>query len=168
MNSEDSICMLRLLMMCLITVAALYDDLKRYKISNKICVAGMLTGVILLLCDIAVGHAAAKYIAGGIAGFVIMLIAHMVMAVGAGDVKLMGALGLIAGFYFINGVILLSFIFTALMGTVLAVCGRCGVKNVLGRKLHTIHFTAVLAAAEFVMVTVYYAESIEKLYVGGM
>ncbi len=168
MSSEDCIWLLRLLMMSLITMAALYDDLRRYKISNKICLAGMLTGIILLLCDIAMGHSVAKYITGGIAGFVIMLIAHMVMAVGAGDVKLMGVLGLIAGFYFINGVILLSFLCAALAGTILVICGRCGVKSISGRRFHTIHFTSALVTAELVMAAVCVLENVEKLYLGGV
>jgi len=167
MSSEDGIWILRLLLMGLITMAALYDDLRRYKISNKICLAGMLTGIILLLCDIAMGHSVAEYIAGGITGFVIMLIAHMVMAVGAGDVKLMGALGLIAGFYFINGVILLSFLCAALVGMIAVACGRYGVRSISGRRFHTIHFTLALATAEFVMAVLCVAENIEKLYIGG-
>lgn len=168
MSGEDCIWMLRLMLLCIITMAALYDDLRRYKISNKICVAGSLAGIILTACDMAMGHSVIRYVAGAIAGFVIMLIAHMVLAVGAGDVKLMGALGLLVGFEFINGIIILSFVCTALMGTIFAVCGRCRLKNFSGRQLHTIHFTSALAVAEFVMVTVCVTGNIEKICLGGV
>ncbi len=163
MDSEDCIWMLRLLMMSIITMAALFDDLRRYKISNKICAAGLLSGIILLICDITMAHGVIGYIAGAAAAFVIMLIAHMVMAVGAGDVKLMGVMGLIVGFKFVNGVILLSFVCTALLGTVLIMCGRCGVKSLAGRKFHTIHFTSALAIAEFIMISACMTGYVEKL-----
>lgn len=163
MNSEDCICMLRLLLMSIITMAALFDDLRRYKISNKICAAGMLAGIILLAWDMAAGHDVVKYISGAAAAFVIMLIAYMVMAVGAGDVKLMGVMGLIVGFDFVNGVILLSFVFTAFLGTALIVCGKCGEKRLSGRKFHTIHFTWALAIAELFMTAAYMTVNIEKL-----
>lgn len=168
MSSEDCIWILRLLIMSIITVAALFDDLRRYKISNKICAAAMLSGIILLLCDIAMGHSVVEYIAGAVSAFVIMLIAHMLMAVGAGDVKLMGAMGLILGFKFVNKVILLAFVCTAFLGTVLIMCGRCGVKNIAGKKFHTIHFTSALAIAEFVMTAACLTEYAGKLYLGGV
>lgn len=163
MNSEDCIWLLRLVVMSIITMAALFDDLRRYKISNKICAVGMLAGTILIVCDIAMGHDVVKYISGAAAAFVIMLTAYMVMAVGAGDVKLMGIIGLIVGFNFVNGVILLSFVCTVFLGTVLIMCGRCGVRSLAGRKFHTIHFTSALAIAEFLMTAAYVAANIEKL-----
>lgn len=167
MNGEDSIWLLRLLVMSAITMAALFDDLRRYKISNKICAAGMLGGIILLICDVVSGHDVVKYISGAVAAFTIMFAAYMVMAVGAGDVKLVGVIGLIVGFKFVNGVILLSFVCTALFGTFLIMCGKCGVKSLAGRKFHTIHFTLALALAEFFMTVTYVTVDIDKWSLGG-
>lgn len=167
MNIEDCIWLLRLLVMSGITMVSLFDDLRRYKISNRICAIGMMAGIILLICDMAVGHSVVKYIAGAAAAFAIMFIAYIVMAVGAGDVKLMGSIGLIVGFKFVNGIILLSFVCTALLGTVFIICGRCDAKSLAGRKFHTIHFTLALAIAEFFMTAAYVTVSIEKWCLGG-
>jgi prepilin peptidase CpaA len=97
-------------------VAATIVDLRTRRIPNALTatMAGVGIGLAAAgLSGISVGAA----LAGILVGFALMMPGHLLGATGAGDVKLMAAVGAIVG----PGLTVTAFLFTALAGGVLAV-----------------------------------------------
>ncbi|MBD2865144.1 A24 family peptidase [Paenibacillus oceani] len=99
-------------------LVSFYHDVKQSKIPNRYTVAGIAAGVGY--------HAAtggwdglAGSLFGFAAGFGIMLALYLFGAVGAGDVKLFGAIGAMAGGEFVINGALNSILFAAVIGLVL-------------------------------------------------
>jgi prepilin peptidase CpaA len=97
-------------------VAATIVDLRTRRIPNALTatMAGVGIGLAAAgLSGISVGAA----LAGILVGFALMMPGHLLGATGAGDVKLMAAVGAIVG----PGLTVTAFLFTAIAGGVLAV-----------------------------------------------
>lgn len=79
-----------------IGLAATFEDIARRRISNWICLTGLLAG---LACNSFQGgwRGALSGLGGAIGGFLIFLIFYWMGAMGGGDVKLMAGLGSVAG-----------------------------------------------------------------------
>lgn len=91
-------------------------DLRTRRIPNVL--TGALTGVGLGLAASGIsGMSFAAAVLGFVVGLALMLPGHALGATGAGDVKLMAAIGSIVG----PGMVVTAFLFTAVAGGVLAV-----------------------------------------------
>lgn len=93
---------------------ALYQDARRRKIPNTVVLAGALTGIGLSLTPTGMG--AMSSISGGMVGLLGFGLLYVFRFLGAGDVKLISAIGFFVGFPTILKVSLCIF----LMGGVLA------------------------------------------------
>jgi prepilin peptidase CpaA len=93
------------LLLCIV-FAAFVTDMTRMKIPNKLTATGIGIGFIMHL--LWGGWAGIEYAGSGFAvGFGSMLILYAIKAVGAGDVKLFGAIGALGGWEMAwNGVVL--------------------------------------------------------------
>jgi prepilin peptidase CpaA len=99
----------------LVAVAAVYDWRYR-RIPNWLALAGWITG--FALHGLLGGWAGLKVAAGGFAlGFGVYFVLYLIHAMGAGDVKLMGGVGALAGAHDW----FLIFVLTAILGGVAAV-----------------------------------------------
>jgi prepilin peptidase CpaA len=97
-------------------IAATVVDLRTRRIPNVLTGAMAATGLALAafgFAKVSVGAA----LLGCVIGLVLMLPGHVLGATGAGDVKLMAAVGAIVG----PGLVVTAFLFTAIAGGVLAV-----------------------------------------------
>lgn len=74
--------------MFIIIMMAVIDDYRRFKVSNRIIIAGMVIGVVINMGSLMYGGDVRGYIYGGMAGFAIMYMVYIFGGVGAGDVKL--------------------------------------------------------------------------------
>ncbi len=97
-------------------LAAVFDDLRRRKISNRITAAGLAAGVALGAFEggwRGLGHS----LLGVAAGFGAFLLCYWLGGLGAGDLKLMAAFGALLG----PAGVLLAAVIGAVAGAVLAV-----------------------------------------------
>lgn len=105
-----------LLGLCLLAVIT---DLRNRKIPNRITVPFALAGIIWQSYQF--GWSGTKTsLFGFLVGFLIFLIPYIIRAFGAGDVKLMAAIGAISNWKFV----LYTAVFTALWGGILVVINR--------------------------------------------
>lgn len=118
--------------------AAAFVDVRTGRIPNQLTAWTAITG--LVLAGLGVGtHGIAAALAGGLLGLALMLPGHLLGGTGAGDVKLMGALGTLLG----PAGALIAFLASAIAGGVLAV-GHAWHRRRLGT---TLARTARLATA---------------------
>ena len=96
--------------------AATVIDLRSRRIPNELTATMAMSGLVLAATD-ASGVTLAGSCAGLVLGLVLMLPGHALGATGAGDVKLMAAVGAIVG----SPLVLSAFVCTCLAGGVLAV-----------------------------------------------
>ena len=132
--------------MFIIIMMAVIDDYRRFKVSNRIIIAGDVRG----------------YIYGGMAGFAIMYMEYIFGGVGAGDVKLLAVCGLLIGVTYIVRLICAAMVcgvLTGVLENVGVIKGRQGVcirDNVLikqGRHtIHRFHYTYALCLGAAIMV----------------
>ena len=110
-----------------LTVAVTYTDVRFRRIPNKLVLATLLVG--LSLNTVTGGVWGLLSSLGGLgAAFSLMLMLHVFGAMGAGDVKLFGAVGSVIGL----SLVVPAFLLVALAGGVLAVC-----KMVYSRRVRT-------------------------------
>lgn len=76
--------------------AAVWTDLRQRRIPNSLVLAGL--GVALALSASPGGIGAASALGGMAAGFLLLLPLHLLRVMGAGDVKLMAAVGAFVGY----------------------------------------------------------------------
>lgn len=138
--------LLRLAVLTAVIAAAVTDDFRRYKVSNKIIAAGFAGACMLTLTEGILKGGVGEYISGGAAGLVIMLAAYFIGAVGAGDVKLSCVCGILLGMTCVCEMIVWSFVLGGVTGLLGIIRGSCREKQCRGLKLHCIHFSAAMAA----------------------
>ncbi|WP_340007259.1 A24 family peptidase [Paenibacillus sp. FSL K6-0276] len=104
-------------------VAAFITDLKSMRIPNWITASGLLAG--LLAQALMNGwDGLLKAGVGAVAGFSVLLIMHLIGAVGAGDVKLFAGIGAWTGILFTLQVVMYSVLFGALIGWLIVIKRR--------------------------------------------
>jgi Flp pilus assembly protein protease CpaA len=159
LNSEQYI---RYAAMFIIIMMAVIDDYRRFKVSNRIIIAGMVIGVVINMGSLMYGGDVRGYIYGGMAGFAIMYMVYIFGGVGAGDVKLLAVCGLLIGVTYIVRLICAAMVcgvLTGVLENVGVIKGRQGVcirDNVLikqGRHtIHRFHYTYALCLGAAIMV----------------
>ncbi|AIQ34237.1 MULTISPECIES: A24 family peptidase [Paenibacillus] len=103
--------------------AAFITDIKSMRIPNWITVSGLLAG---LLAQVLMNgwDGLLKAGVGAVAGFSVLLIMHLIGAVGAGDVKLFAGIGAWTGMLFTLQVVVYSVLFGALIGWIIVLMRR--------------------------------------------
>ena len=133
--------------MFIIIMMAVIDDYRRFKVSNRIIIAGMVIGVVINMGSLMYGGDVRGYIYGGMAGFAIMYMVYIFGGVGAGDVKLLAVCGLLIGVTYI--VRLICAVIKGRQG----VCIRDNVLIKQGRHtIHRFHYTYALCLGAAIMV----------------
>lgn len=105
------------LLLSFLTSGAVYFDLRTFKIPNILCLGGIIFGLLyrLILLDyrgVGIG------VLGVVLPVVICFLLFAFRIIGAGDIKLMSAIGAFVGFRIIH-IIALTFILTALYAAML-------------------------------------------------
>jgi prepilin peptidase CpaA len=104
-------------LLCILTAAALYTDLTKQLIPNKLTLPMVGAGMICHAAE--KGWEGLKFSLLGIAaGFIPMLCIHLLGAVGAGDVKLFAAIGALTGLQQVWAAIMYSIIYAGIIGLV--------------------------------------------------
>lgn len=97
-------------------VMSVYHDYTSQKIPNKITFPAILSGVLLSTIFFGV-QGFMNSIVGFLVGFLVLLLPFILGGMGAGDVKLMAAIGAIMGSRFV----LMTFVYTAVVGGIIAI-----------------------------------------------
>jgi prepilin peptidase CpaA len=104
-------------------VAAFITDIRSMRIPNWITVSGLLSG--LLTQGIMNGwHGLVVSVCGAAVGFTMLLLMHLIGAVGAGDVKLFAGIGAWTGTLFTLQVVIYSVLFGAVIGWLMVIKRR--------------------------------------------
>lgn len=132
-----------LLLSCLLGLALGYDIARR-RIPNWLVLAGLVAGLGLGFFAAPGGAwlGLGKALLGALTGFAIMLPLYLLRAMGAGDVKLMAALGAFLGPLPVLGAVLLSFAAGGVLSLVAALCSGS-----LLRVLANLRLMAMVAAS---------------------
>lgn len=161
----------RYFMLVMVALAAVIDDYRRYKISNRIILTGLILAVCMYfiemymvknVCEYSLSDKASEtyykdagrmYISGMVMAFVAGYMMYMLKGIGAGDVKLLTVAGMFIG---INDVLYLcgvSLVAGVIIGVVEAV--RTGkFKYIAGINMHKFHFSYAILSGVIIMVCI--------------
>ena len=107
---------IRMILLVIIMSAAVVDDCRRYRISNRIIICGFIAAI------------------------------YIVKGAGAGDVKLSAVCGMLLGIKGVLIMIISSLICAAVVGTAGIAMGRCSAIQIGNMKMHRIHYSIYMAA----------------------
>jgi prepilin peptidase CpaA len=110
-----------LITLSVFSAAAAYTDIRFRRIPNLLVIAGLLSGIIVRIITEGITKGLLEAAIGTAAGFLIMLLFYMVGAIGAGDVKLFGAIGAISGLWVTMSAITYSVLFAGLIGLIILI-----------------------------------------------
>ena len=123
-------------------LAATVIDLRTRRIPNPVTALMAAMGVGLALSGLS-GLSMLAVLAGTALGLALMLPGHVLGATGAGDVKLMAAVGSLVG----PGLVIRAFLFTAVAGGVLAVLVAARRRTLSATLRGTVHLVAAPSEA---------------------
>jgi prepilin peptidase CpaA len=121
--------------------AAVWHDVRYRRIPNAAVLGGTLAG--FALAGVPGGIGVVSALGGMAAGFAVLLPLYLMRVTGAGDVKLMAAMGALAGWPAIVGIVLASFIAGGVLSLALALRLR-----VLPGVLRNLRTAAVVTVTE--------------------
>ena len=137
----------------ILIVWAVSEDVKAFRIPNRLIIAGYIAGVIMLVIRGFSGEHIGNYITGTLVGLSEMLIFYIIKAVGAGDVKLFAVLGLLLGKTLITQLLIVSLVTGGITGVVelcIKKTGRVEVGN-SHVQLHGFHYAVAILMAYVVV-----------------
>ena len=137
----------------ILIVWAVSEDVKAFKIPNRLIIAGYIAGVIMLVIRGFSGEHIGNYITGTLVGLSEMLIFYIIKAVGAGDVKLFAVLGLLLGKTLITQLLIVSLVTGGITGFVELCIKKTG-RGEVGKshvQMHGVHYAVAILMA-FVVV----------------
>ncbi len=110
---------LNILVLAGLLLVAVYYDIRSFRIPNKLILAGLSTGLLfnVILPHETGGLSFQSALAGFGVGLILFLPLYLIRAMGAGDIKLMGMIGIFVG----PLPILLIALYTAIAGGILAI-----------------------------------------------
>jgi prepilin peptidase CpaA len=100
----------RMMVLAGLVIAAAVVDARTHRIPNLLTVCGAAAGVALALADAGSGPTVAGSLLGGMCGLALLLPLYALRAMGAGDVKLMAAVGTFLGATGVLHAVLFTFI----------------------------------------------------------
>ena len=140
----------------ILIVWAVSEDVKAFRIPNRLIIAGYIAGVIMLVIRGFSGEHIGNYITGTLVGLSEMTFLYIIRAVGAGDVKLLAVIGMLTGLEFVLQLMVVSLItgiFTGIVELFLKKTREVSMGSI-GIKAHGFHY-AVGVLTGYVVVLVY-------------
>lgn len=148
----------RYLVLLMVTMAAAADDYKRYKISNRIIIGGLILSAMVCIAEMYMMHVVSKngvdityggyksykdiglmYLSGMVWALFVSYVLYKVRAIGAGDVKLFMVVGTFMGYKDVMYIIVIALFAGAFIGVAEAL-GRKEIMLVTGKNMHKFHF----------------------------
>ena len=136
----------------IITFIAVIQDIRDFKISNKLSAAGIAAAVGFMIAECCMGGDVTEELAGGIGVFGVLYMVYMIGGVGAGDVKLLTVIGLLLGKHiiWITAAAFAAAALWGITGMLFHAIPRRSVRVLEGyhHSLHVIHFSVAILAGE--------------------
>ena len=163
MGCIDVIWFIRYCILAVITLAAVFDDYRRYRISNRIIIAGAIVGVVLGVAQVCAAvyikqdaheeiiSICRMYISGMAVALIISMVVYKLKGIGAGDVKLLAVAGLYIGPRDVLWLIGVSLAAGVVIGVIETVRNK-EIKMISGVKLHKFHFSYAIMSGVVIMV----------------
>lgn len=141
------------------TIAAAVQDMKSFKISNKKIMAGILSAAVCMVIELLMGGECFEEVISGLSVFGVLYIIYLIGAIGAGDVKLLTVIGLLCG-KTVWRVTVLAFVIALITGILGIVFNKLQKREIKVMdckrvKLHIVHFSIAIFAAELSTVCMY-------------
>ena len=161
--NEDIILISRMSALLVILADAAVDDLRRYRISNSIILAGLMLSLavavetlILGSRDSGIGISKALVMVldmflGGIVSFAAAFVLYALKGIGAGDVKLYMVCGLLSGYRMSGKMLLYTMVAGVVIGIMEVFIRRKDVVKVWGRQFHASHYSLGILAGNVVV-----------------
>lgn len=140
----DATAWARAVVLLVILCCAVVDDIRRFRISNKIIMLGVILACLIAVVDCANNgnmHMIIDVCAGGGIGFAAALAVYIMHGIGAGDVKLLMVCGMLNGYECVCGMLVRSLIAGVIIGVIEIIARRGKVVDVKGWNLHATHFS---------------------------
>lgn len=139
----------------IITVIAVIQDMRNFKISNKLSIAGIAAAVCFMIAEYCMGGDVTEELAGGIGVFGVLYIVYMIGGVGAGDVKLLTVIGLLLGkcIILITAAAFAAAALWGIAGMLFNTIPKRSVRLLEGyyRSLHVVHFSVAILVGEVIV-----------------
>lgn len=101
----------------LLTLLAVYQDIKSYKIKNYTIIIGIITGLSINIVEVGFIDTY-PFLIGMTLPIIILFPLFLIKALGAGDIKLYSVIGGFYGTYYLVRVLIISFIFAAILSLI--------------------------------------------------
>jgi prepilin peptidase CpaA len=149
--------LIRIIIGIMLTILAVYFDIRSYKIPNKLIIVSIFMGIGLLIYDSLQGRFVVTYIYAMVMAFILLFIVYMFGGIGAGDVKLSAAMGFIFGFLVMIEVLVWTFLAAAFIGITSFIVGGTTTTVVrLNKKVslkgHQFHFSIAILTGEIITI----------------
>lgn len=157
----------RYFMLFVITLIAVVDDYRRYKISNKIIIWGLvISGAMSVaqMCIVSLKAGAYRgglyggckntvmvYVSGMVTAFAVSYVVYRLKGIGAGDVKLLLVAGMFIGARDVLYLIGISLMAGVVIGVAEGVRKK-EVRQVVGINMHKFHFSYAIMSGVCIMV----------------
>lgn len=110
-------------LLAVLVIVAFFTDVRSMRIPNAITTSGTMAG--FALHGIMNGWAGLGYaLVGFAAGFIPLLLLYWLGALGAGDVKLFGAIGAVGGAFFVLYCVMYSLIYAGIIAVVVLILSK--------------------------------------------
>lgn len=138
------------------TVIAVFEDWKEYRIANRLSVCGLGAAVVCMILEVFVGGDVTEEITAGIGVFVVLYLIYMIGGVGAGDVKLLAVIGFLLGRVAVR-IAVMAFAVAAMLGIAGILLRKLEKRKVRvldcgAAELHIMHFSIAILSAELLAV----------------
>jgi prepilin peptidase CpaA len=121
----------RYVLLIVLLLLTLISDIKSFKITNMITISFSVAGLILNLLAFGCGGLAYGII-GWITPVIVLLPFFLLKMLGAGDIKLFSAIGVIMGYKFALFTILFSFLFGGFIAVIVMLFRKNAIKRLIG------------------------------------
>lgn len=127
----------------MVLISAVADDIRRFRISNRIIVTGIIMAVVAMIaeCFLNGTGAAADMCIGGVLAFISAFAVYALRGIGAGDVKLLFVCGLLIKRQYVWHMLGCSLIAGVMTGAVEMIFGKCVSADVGSLRFHAVHFS---------------------------
>lgn len=138
----------------IITLTAVVQDLKCYKVSNQLTAVGFTAAILTIVVKVFKGGDVTEEFVGGIGVFIVLFGIYLLGGIGAGDVKLLTVIGFLLGDTIFR-IAAAAFVVAAVFGTAGLMFDRLEKKTVrvlegYTANLHIMHFSVAILIGELI------------------
>ena len=144
LSTLDAVVQMRIIALIVVLCCAVVDDMRRFRISNRIIMAGVIMSCMSAIVGCVMYgslHTIIDNLTGGVIGFAAAFAIYAVRGIGAGDVKLFMVCGMLVGYRYVCEMLIISLVAGVIIGAVEMIARSGKVVDIRGIKVHATHFS---------------------------